>query len=61
VLGIWCHDDKIIDVSALDTLRDGLKSSPSIGATVMNGCNHMPMLEKPEETARIITGFALAH
>jgi pimeloyl-ACP methyl ester carboxylesterase len=61
VLGVWCHDDKIIDVSALDTLRTGLKSSPSIGATVMNGCNHMPMLEKPVETARILTGFALAH
>ncbi|QWT19245.1 alpha/beta fold hydrolase [Bacillus sp. NP157] len=61
VLGLWCHGDKIIDVSALDTLRAGLKSSPSIGATVLNGCNHMPMLEKPDETARIITGFALAH
>jgi Predicted hydrolases or acyltransferases (alpha/beta hydrolase superfamily) len=61
VLGVWCHDDKIIDVSALDTLRNGLKNAPSIGATVMNGCNHMPMLEKPDETARIITGFALAH
>lgn len=61
VLGLWCHDDKIIDVSALDTLRAGLTSSPSIGATVMNGCNHMPMLEKPVETARILTGFALAH
>jgi pimeloyl-ACP methyl ester carboxylesterase len=61
VLGIWCRDDKIIDVSALDTLRNGLKNSPSIGATVLNGCNHMPMLEKPDETAKIITGFALAH
>lgn len=61
VLGVWCRDDKIIDVSALDTLRAGLKSAPSIGATVMNGCNHMPMMEKPDETARIITGFALAH
>jgi len=61
VLGVWCHDDKIIDVSALDTLRNGLKNTPSIGATVLNGCNHMPMLEKPDETARIITGFALAH
>ncbi|MET0506059.1 MAG: alpha/beta fold hydrolase [Luteibacter sp.] len=61
VLGVWCRDDKIIDVSALDTLRAGLKSTPSIGATVMNGCNHMPMMEKPDETARIITGFALAH
>jgi abhydrolase domain-containing protein 6 len=61
VLGLWCREDKIIDVSALDTLRGGLKSSPSIGATMLNGCNHMPMLEKPDETARIITGFALAH
>lgn len=61
VLGVWCREDKIIDASALDTLRGGLKSSPSIGATVMNGCNHMPMLEKPDETARILTGFALAH
>lgn len=61
VLGLWCHDDKLIDVSALDTLRTGLKSSPAIGSTVLNGCNHMPMLEKPEETARIITSFALAH
>jgi pimeloyl-ACP methyl ester carboxylesterase len=61
VLGLWCHEDKVIDVSALDTLRAGLKRSPSIGATVMNGCNHMPMLEKPVETARILTGFALAH
>lgn len=61
VLGIWCHDDKIIDASALDTLREGLKNTSSIGATTLNGCNHMPMLEKPDETARIITGFALAH
>lgn len=61
VLGLWCREDKIIDESALDTLRNGLKSSPSIGATVLNGCNHMPMLEKSDETARIITSFALAH
>jgi len=61
VLGMWCRDDKIIDVSALDTLRNGLKSSPAISVTIMNGCGHMPMLEKPDETARVITGFALAH
>jgi len=61
VLGVWCRDDRIIDISALDTLRAGLKSSPAIGATVMNGCGHMPMIEKPDETAQILKGFALAH
>jgi abhydrolase domain-containing protein 6 len=61
VLGLWCHEDKIIDVSALETLRAGLTSSPSISATVLNGCNHMPMMERPEQTAQILTGFVIAH
>jgi abhydrolase domain-containing protein 6 len=61
VLGLWCHDDKIIDVSALDTLRNGLTASPAIASTILNGCNHMPMMERPKETAQILTGFAIAH
>jgi abhydrolase domain-containing protein 6 len=61
VLGLWCREDKIIDVSALETLRAGLTSSPAISATVLNGCNHMPMMERPAETAQILTGFAIAH
>jgi pimeloyl-ACP methyl ester carboxylesterase len=61
VLGLWCHDDKIMDISALDSLRNGLVSASAISTSVLNGCNHMPMLEKPEETARVLTGFALSH
>jgi abhydrolase domain-containing protein 6 len=61
VLGLWCRDDKIIDVSALDSLRDGLTHSPSISASVFLGCNHMPQLEKPQEFAKNLTSFALAH
>ncbi|MHA6205892.1 alpha/beta fold hydrolase [Dyella soli] len=61
VLGMWCHDDKIIDISALDSLRNGLKNASAISTSTLSGCNHMPILEKPEETARILTAFALSH
>ena len=61
VLGLWCHDDRIVDISALDSLRNGLTASSAISSSTINGCNHMPMLEKPEETAQILTGFALSH
>jgi abhydrolase domain-containing protein 6 len=61
VLGMWCHDDKIIDISALDSLRNGLKNAGAISTSTLTGCNHMPIMEKPEETARILTSFALSH
>lgn len=61
VLGLWCHDDRVIDVSALDSLRNGLTAANAISASTISGCNHMPMLEKPEQTAQILTGFALSH
>lgn len=61
VLGLWCHDDKIIDRSALDSLRNGLTHASAISSSIISGCNHMPMLEKPAETAQILTGFALSH
>lgn len=61
VLGMWCHDDKIIDISALESLRGGLTHTPSISASILNGCNHMPQMEKPDAFARVLTSFMLAH
>jgi pimeloyl-ACP methyl ester carboxylesterase len=61
VLGLWCHDDKLVDISALSSLRNGLTGASAISTSTINGCNHMPMLEKPEQTAQILTGFALSH
>ena len=61
VLGLWCHDDRIVDISALDSLRNGLTAASAISTSTISGCNHMPMLEKPEQTAQILTGFALSH
>jgi abhydrolase domain-containing protein 6 len=60
-LGMWCRDDKIIDPSALDSLRSGLTHAPTISTSILNGCNHMPQMEKPQEFSQILTSFALAH
>jgi pimeloyl-ACP methyl ester carboxylesterase len=61
VLGLWCLNDKVIDISAQDSLRNGLAHARSISTTTLIGCDHMPMLEKPEETARVLANFTLAH
>jgi pimeloyl-ACP methyl ester carboxylesterase len=61
VLGLWCHDDRVVDPSALDSLRNGLVQAPAISSSLLNGCNHMPMMEKPEATAQVLTGFVLGH
>lgn len=61
VLGIWCHDDRIIDPSALTTLRNGLTHAPSISATVINGCGHVPEIEKPDALEHVLVGFAISH
>ncbi|UGB39869.1 alpha/beta fold hydrolase [Frateuria soli] len=59
VLGLWCSADRMVDPSALDSLRNGLVRAPAISSSLLNGCNHMPMMEKPEATAQVLTGFVL--
>ncbi|QAU25489.1 alpha/beta fold hydrolase [Dyella sp. M7H15-1] len=60
-MGLWCRDDKIIDVSALDSLRTGLTHAPAISTSILNGCNHMPQMEKPQEFSQVLTSFILQH
>jgi pimeloyl-ACP methyl ester carboxylesterase len=61
VLGMWCHDDKITGIAGLDALRGGLAHASDIGASTLNGCGHVPELEKPDITAKLIAGFTIAH
>ena len=59
VLVMWCHDDKLISADALDVFRKNLTASPRIDVTTLFGCSHMPMMEKPHETAQAIVRFIL--
>ncbi|TAL75923.1 MAG: alpha/beta fold hydrolase [Rhodanobacter sp.] len=61
VLGLWCKDDRVIDISALDSLRNGLIHAPAISASTLTDCGHMPELEQPDDTARVLTAFALSN
>lgn len=58
-LAIWCTNDQVIDVSALDAIRKGLTRAPNIGVTELNGCGHMSIMERPREVAQAITNFVL--
>jgi abhydrolase domain-containing protein 6 len=45
---LWGDTDRLIDVSCVKTLENGLNNSTTV---VMKDCGHLPMLERPEETA----------
>jgi len=45
---LWCRADRVIDVSAAAIYRDAIRGSEE---RLLQGCNHMPMMERPDETA----------
>jgi pimeloyl-ACP methyl ester carboxylesterase len=46
---LWGDSDRVLSVSSAQVLQKGIRKSKVI---VLKNCGHMPMLEKPEETAR---------
>ncbi|MNO97109.1 Lipase 1 precursor [compost metagenome] len=58
VLGIGCREDKVIDISALETLQNGLPDDRIGQVVTLEGCNHLPMIERPVATGRLLTDFA---
>ena len=45
---LWGEQDKIIDVSSVPVFEKGLKNHKTV---IIKDCGHIPMLEKPQETA----------
>lgn len=57
VLLLWCRDDKVIDVSATETFRKGLRDSTTV---LLSGCGHMPLMAQPRQVAEAVTAFLAA-
>lgn len=48
---IWCRGDLVLDVSSLDRMKI---LRPELPTHVMDGCGHMPMMEKPKQLATLL-------
>jgi abhydrolase domain-containing protein 6 len=51
---LWCRNDRVIDASAADVYRAAIPQSKTV---LLDGCNHMPMIETPETTALALEEF----
>jgi pimeloyl-ACP methyl ester carboxylesterase len=51
---LWGDQDKILDVSSVPVFEKGLKNHKTV---ILKDCGHLPMLEKPQETATQYTDF----
>ena len=45
---LWGDQDKIIDISSVPVFEKGLKNHKTV---IIKNCGHVPMMEKPQETA----------
>ncbi|WP_236170860.1 alpha/beta fold hydrolase [Pseudomonas pseudonitroreducens] len=51
---LWGDRDRVLDVSSIDVMKPLLKK-PSVA--ILRDCGHVPMIERPEETARLYLDF----
>lgn len=51
---LWCRDDKVIDVSAAETFRRGLRDSTTV---ILSGCGHMPLMAQPRQVSEALSQF----
>ncbi len=51
---VWGDSDKLINVSAVQIFKKNIKNSKT---AIIKECGHLPMLEKPQETASVYKDF----
>jgi pimeloyl-ACP methyl ester carboxylesterase len=51
---LWCRDDRVIDVSAMQVFRAGIRDQRSV---LLDDCGHMPMMRQPDATAAALDAF----
>ena len=51
---LWGDQDKVIDISSVPVFEKGLKNHKT---AIIKDCGHVPMVEKPQETATHYIGF----
>lgn len=54
VLLLWCRHDRVIDTSAAALYAAALRDSRTV---LLDGCSHMPLMERPIETAAAVEDF----
>jgi pimeloyl-ACP methyl ester carboxylesterase len=51
---VWGDSDKILHISSVQIFKKNIKNSQS---AIIKECGHLPMLEKPQETASVYQDF----
>lgn len=51
---LWGDDDRVLDISSVQLFKAGI---PHAQVAILPACGHVPMLEKPAETARVYRAF----
>ncbi|GAA0480833.1 alpha/beta fold hydrolase [Parasphingorhabdus litoris] len=55
---IWGRHDRLIDVSCVPVLDEGIKNSEAV---IFEETGHIPMIERPKETAAVHRAFLAKH
>jgi len=56
-LVLWGDQDKVLDVSSVSVFEKGLQNCKTV---IIRDCGHVPMIEKPQETATQYMDFIRA-